>query len=244
MNLLGQVRALHRAWRFRLNSERFGISFLFNRDLKGKTAVDAGANWGIYSYWMHSRVGAEGHVIAFEPQPELSAHLRELRDSFRLRRLEIAEMGLSSQIDELTLRRPKAHWGGATFESESEDSNYYDLIKAKVTTLDTYFENHPARPISFIKCDVEGHEHHVFRGGQNILLEDRPDLLFECYDAENPDCKEFSYLKSVDYEGFCFFGDGFAPISDYVSLRPRMHKKAVRDFVFVPKERARALTNR
>ena len=235
---------LHRAWRFRLRSEKFGVAFLLSRDLKGRTAVDIGANWGVYSYWMHRCVGPEGHVIAFEPQPELSAHLRDLRECLRLRRLEIAEMGLSSQVGELTLRRPKKHWGGASFEVLSDDSRDVDLITAKVTTLNSYFQNHPARPISFIKCDVERHEYHVFRGGDRILLDDRPDLLFECQTPGDPECKVFSYMASLDYEGFCFFGDGFAPVRDYASLRPRMHKKALVDFVFVPKERSLTLTSR
>ena len=71
MNWFARLHFLHRAWRYRLRSEKFGVSFLLSRDLTGKTAVDIGANWGIYSYWMHGLVGAEGHVIAFEPQPEL-----------------------------------------------------------------------------------------------------------------------------------------------------------------------------
>ena len=227
--------------RYRLRSEKFGVSFLLSRDLRGKTAVDIGANWGIYSYWMHGHVGVEGHVIAFEPQPELAAHLRDLRDCFHLYRLELAERGLSSKDGELTLRRPKTHWVGACFEALGRDRGDLDLITANVTTLDGYFENHSARPISFIKCDVEGHEYHVFRGGHRVLMEDRPDLVFECHAAENPQCKVFSYLMSLDYEGYCFFHGGFAPVTDYGSLRPRRHKKALRDFVFVPKESKLAL---
>jgi FkbM family methyltransferase len=240
MNWYARLHFLHRAWRYRLRSEKFGVSFLLSRDLAGKTAVDIGANFGIYSYWMHGRVGAEGHVIAFEPQPELADHLRDLRDCFRLDRLEIAAMGLSSNEGALTLRRPKSHWGGASFEEPGQTSGDVDLITANVTTLDAYFDRHRARPIRFIKCDVEGHEYHVFRGGERILGEDRPDLLFECHDGRSSQCKVFSYLADLDYEGYCFSGGGFAPVADYASLRPRMHPKALVDFVFVPRERSLA----
>jgi FkbM family methyltransferase len=238
VNWWERVHFLHRAWRYRLKSEKFGVSFLRSRDLKGRTAVDIGANLGIYSYWMCRCVGEEGHVIGFEPQPELAAHLKNLRETFRLHRLEIAEVGLSSRESELTLRRPKAHWGGASFEAQWTDASTYDLLPVKVTTLDAYLENHAARPIAFVKCDVEGHEYHVFRGGQNILAKDRPDLLFECHHAEDPDCDVFSYLNVLDYEGYCFFRGGRAPVAEYRSLRSRIHRSALVDFVFAPKERS------
>ena len=237
MNYVARLHFLHRAWRYRLRSEKFGVAFVLNRDLAGKTAVDIGANRGIYSYWLHRQVGPEGRVIAFEPQPELVSDLLDLRDSFHLHRLEVVEMGLSSESGERILRRPRTHWGGASFEGQGEERADLELITTKVTTLDRFFENHAARPISFIKCDVEGHEYHVFHGGQRLLQEDRPDLLFECHDAAQPQCRVFSYLTTLDYEGYCFFRGGLAPVSDYGSLRPRMHKKALVDFVFVPKER-------
>jgi FkbM family methyltransferase len=244
MNRLERLHFLHRAWRYRLRAEKFGVAFLLSRDLAGKTAVDIGAHWGVYSYWMHRLVGAQGHVIAFEPQPELAAHLRDLRDCFRLRRLEIAEMGVSSEIGERTLRRPKTHWGGAGFEGKGEDGRDLDLIRTRVTTLDDYFENHPACPIRFIKCDVEGHEHPVFRGSRRVLTEDRPDLLFECLDGGNPRCEVFSYLTSLEYAGYCFFDGGLAPVADYASLLPGMHRRARVDFVFLPRERTSAETKR
>jgi FkbM family methyltransferase len=238
MHWPARLHFLHRAWRYRLRTEKFAMSFLLARDLRGKTALDIGANQGIYSYWMSRCVGPEGRVIAFEPQPELAAHLRDLRDSFRLRNLEIAEAGLSSRDAELTLRRPKAQWGGASLESYADDARAFDFIPVKVTTIDGYFANHPARPIAFIKCDAENHEHHVFRGGHRILTEDRPDLLFECHGASDPRCEAFAELRTLGYEGYCFFGGGLAPVADYASLRPRMHPKALVDFVFLPAERA------
>ena len=240
MNLFERLHFLHRAWRYRLRSEKFGVSFLLGRELSGKTAIDIGANQGIYSYWMHKKVGPHGTVVAFEPQPELVTHLKRLKASFALDRLEIAGWGLSSVSEEKQLARPK-HWGFASLERQTGDVEY---LKIQVTTLDDYFRNHDARPVRFIKCDVEGHEHHVFRGGKQILQEDRPDLLFECHHATNRDSDVFSFLKRVEYDGFCFYKDGFAPVSEYRSIHHLMDKKALIDFVFVPRERSGALTRR
>ena len=68
MNIVEKAHFLHRAWRYRLRGDKFGVSFLRTRNLAGKTAVDIGAHRGVYSYWMHKQVGTRGSVIAFEPQ--------------------------------------------------------------------------------------------------------------------------------------------------------------------------------
>ncbi|MBM4092435.1 MAG: FkbM family methyltransferase [Planctomycetes bacterium] len=237
MNWLTRLHFLGRAWRHRLSRDRLGIAFILARDLRGKVSVDVGANQGVYSYWMCRRaVGTAGRVVAFEPQPELAAYLRDLRESFHLHQLEVAESALSAQPGALTLRRPKTHWGGASLEHLPGDHGEVDLIPVTVTTLDSYFQNHVARPIKFIKCDVEAHEHHVFRGAHSILTNDRPDLLFECYDAANPYCEVVNYLNDLDYQGYCFFGNRLAPLAEYAALRPHMNKAALYDFVFLPQE--------
>jgi FkbM family methyltransferase len=193
---------------------------------------------------MHRQVGSNGRVVAFEPQPELATYLHDLRSSFGLKQLEIVESGLSSQAGELTLRRPKGHWGGASFSRFHDRTDDLDLIKTPVTTLDSFFANNSGQPVSFIKCDVEGHEYEVFRGAAKILTEDRPELLFECANKDTPHVPVFTYLTSLGYEGYCFYRDGFAPVSEYRALFSQLDKRALRDFVFVPKEKTRGLLRR
>ncbi|MFQ5994985.1 MAG: FkbM family methyltransferase [Acidiferrobacterales bacterium] len=240
MTLFERLHFLHRAWRLRFIAEKFGVGFLLDRDLAGKTAIDIGANRGVYSYWMHKKVGPRGFVIAFEPQPELGSYLREAKHDFRLTQLEIANVALSSVTGETELLRPRHHWGGASMAWHPKGE--LDILKVKAVTLDEYFQNHEARPISFIKCDVEGHEYHVFKGGEQILQEDRPELLFECGFARDPECEAFSYLNGLEYDGFCFYKQGFAPIAKYNLLHDSLHRRALVDFVFVPKEKSHALT--
>ncbi len=236
MNLFDSLHFLHRAWRYRLRSEKFGVGFLLGRDLGGKAAVDIGANRGIYSYWMHKRRAA--NVVAFEPQPELCVGLERLKERFRLERLEIVNAGLSDKAGTMTLWRPHGHWPGASYVAAGHRD---EAIETPVTTLDEYFDAHAGRPVSFIKCDVEGHEEQVFRGGQRLLTDDRPDVLFECFDPAVPDVGVFKYLTEIGFAGFCFSPKGFVPVADYRMVRPAMHKHALIDFVFVPEERAAAL---
>ena len=239
MTVFDRLHFLHRAWRYRCHSEKFGVRFLLSRPLEGATAVDIGANRGVFSYWMHKRVGAHGRVIAFEPQPELVQELMDLKGAFGLRRLTVVPLALSSESGRRVLTRPRNHWGGGGFDIRA--AGECERFEVDVTTLDEYFAAQPGRPVRFIKCDVEGHEHAVFQGARRVLSEDRPDLLFECF-TESHSCPTFRLLHSLGYRGFCFFGRGFAPVERYGALRHRLHRKAVRNFVFVPEERAGELT--
>ena len=50
-------------------------------------------------------------------------------------------------------------------------------------SLDEYVRAGPAP--DFLKCDVEGAEVAVFRGGQRLLTEKRPGILCEMHSDEN-----------------------------------------------------------
>lgn len=44
----------------------------------------------------------------------------------------------------------------------------------------------------------------VFRGGEQLLLRDKPALLFECFDSEVERGELFSYVTGPGYDGFFF----------------------------------------
>lgn len=234
MNLWERLHFLHRAWKYRLRAERDEIGHLLSRDLRGKHVVDIGANRGVYSYWMHRQVGPSGTVVAFEPQPELADYLEQLRRAFRLRRLQIVSSGLSAEPGLRTLVRPRQNWGGASLELVPGDNT--DDFQVELTTLDAFFRGHRSRPVRMIKCDVEGHELEVFRGGTKLLAEDRPELLFECHDWHVERGEIMRLLASLDYDGFFFYRRKLVSFDEYPTLRPTIDKPYL-NFVFMPRER-------
>ncbi len=159
MHIIEKACFLRRSWRYRLRSERQELAFMRGQHLNGATILDIGANKGIYSYWMHKQIGANGNVIAFEPQPELCRYLNNVKSVFHLKRLTIVNAGLSSSAGRRQLMIPHDHCGGASFEHTKNTDKIYS-ITINVTTLCNYFAQHEyLRPIRFIKCDIEGHEH-------------------------------------------------------------------------------------
>lgn len=234
MRLFDRLHALHRFWRYRLRTERAELAFLLGRNLRGHTVVDVGANRGSYSYWMHKAVGVQGNVVAFEPQPELSTYLQDLRDSFKLSRLTIVPAGLSSHPEQTELVRPKHHWGGASLHIAANEST--DIVPITLTTLDDYFAGSELRPIRFLKCDVQGHELEVFLGGERILREDRPEILFEAYDNLIDDERLVSYLQGLGYDGFFLFEGKLTPLSRLMELRPKLSRREkFYNYIFLPR---------
>ena len=229
MNLFERIHVLHRAWRYRLRAERRELAFMRSFDLRGATVVDVGANRGIYSYWMHRATRPDGNVVAFEPQPELVDYLGDLKASFRLDRLHLVAKGLSCKPGTAQLVRPRFHWGGASLNLEPRDDT--DLLEIEITTLDEFFLESDLRPVRFVKADIQDHEYDCFLGGERILREDRPVLLFESEDDKI--ARIVPYLESLDYEVEFLAAGGRVPFRRLKELRQTIQKPYL-NYVAVP----------
>ena len=178
--------------------------------------MDIGAHKGAYLYWMRRAVGPSGTVFAFEPQVELAHYLKE-----RARELggqiTVENVALSDANGVATLDVPAGGPAcGATLEPglRGEKSS----VEVAVQTLDDYFSQRPAIRIALIKCDVEGHELRVFRGGERILREHRPALLFECearHNRRQSMSEVFGFLEGLGYRGSFFLGRKLVPLADF-----------------------------
>lgn len=206
----------------------------------GDLAIDAGAHKGAYTCWMRKAVGKTGEVIAFEPQPELSEKLKTTAQEFGWQNVQVENAGLSSFNGKLDLHVPgSAPSPSASFTSpdSAEDAK---RIKVPVYTLDNYMEaKQMEEPVTFIKCDVEGHELEVFRGARRTLQLDRPVVLFESevrHHPGQPIRRIFSYLNQLNYHGYFFWKRHVKPISEFHStLHQDISKKAyANNFLFLP----------
>lgn len=203
LNPLQKLHMVHRCWRLRFKSEVHSIRYVRECIPAGSTVIDIGANKGVFSIYMSRAVGPGGKLIAFEAQPELGEHLRAVEQSFRLDNMTIVNQGLSAETGRLILRRPEAGSGMASFHADA--AAHLDEIEVAVITLDDYVDAQNTGRVSFIKCDVEGHELDVFRGARRLLLRDRPVLLFECHDDEAERGELFNYLAGLGYDGYFYY---------------------------------------
>lgn len=202
LSFFEKLHAMHRCWRLRFKSEAPSIKYVRTAIPQGVTVLDIGANKGVYSIYLSRAAGPGGRLVAFEAQPELGPHLLDVQQSFRLANMTLVNKGLSSAPGVLTMRRTEAGSGMASFEFNAPEAR--ESIDIAVVALDDYAAEHDLGPVSFIKCDVEGHELPVFKGGEMLLRRDHPTLLFECHDSDAEESELFSYLTDLGYDGFFF----------------------------------------
>jgi FkbM family methyltransferase len=242
MNWIDRLHTFHRLVRYRFRTERAELRYLLGREFHGGSVFDIGAHRGIYSYWMHRRFRDGTRVVAFEPQPELVKFLSEFKQTFRLERMEIAPVGLSSRSGTLRLRRPPGHWGAATFDEFCFDDDQAEAFDVPVTTIDEYVAAHPElRPVRFIKCDVEYHEHEVLAGAERTLREDRPELLVE-WATPRRSYRERLYrqLQRLNYAVYQFEYGRLVPCTSAERQNPPSWELGP-NYVFVPRESAASI---
>src|SRR5579859_1446965 len=79
---------------------------------KGETALDIGANFGFYSYYLSCAVGPSGRVYAFEPIPWTAGVFSMVAAVLRLQNVELLEKGCGNQPGTLKFRAPLQRNGG------------------------------------------------------------------------------------------------------------------------------------
>ena len=158
-----------------------GEDVVMKRIIRGGDVVyDIGANFGIFSLLMSDLVGANGRVLAFEPNPEILKNL-ELTLSKKTN-VKLFPVALSDQEGEATLFVPEdltmASLGNWT--AEAKFGGEIHQTTCQMITLDNLVKTENLPLPAFVKCDVEGAELSVLRGGRSVFdRADAPLFMFE-----------------------------------------------------------------
>ena len=220
--LLARVPALYLAvlMIFRRGSpeKRMYIAIVRNRDV----VLDVGANVGHFTQLFCDLVGSSGQVHAFEPVPStfelLSGNLAPL--SLK-KNVFLNCVALGEQDQETVLFIPNEDHGQAALvrhRAGSWTSNQIREVKVQMIRLDRYAERIPR--IDFIKCDAEGAELLVLRGGESTLRRCRPKIFLEVEEfwtrsfGWTPE-EVVRFLRELGYQHFYRLGSqGLEPESD------------------------------
>jgi FkbM family methyltransferase len=150
---------------------------------QGDLAVDVGANIGYVTNLMATRVGLSGAVIAFEPHPVvfevLSRNVGRWQTDASLGSIEVHRLAMSSKAGRGRLSAVgdiDTHMGLASLRESSETGSASDF-EVELARLDDLLGD---REVQLLKIDVEGHEHEVLRGAEQLLARHRiRDVVFE-----------------------------------------------------------------
>ncbi|MDZ8051111.1 MAG: FkbM family methyltransferase [Aulosira sp. ZfuVER01] len=166
------------------NFERSEVEFVQHSLQPGDIVFDIGANGGIYTVIAAKKVGANGHVYAFEPGYRELDLLRHNIAINNLNNVTIIERAVSNKkgISQFAISDDGA------LNSLAETKHPYQSIKewlnVEVTTIDDIVKELNLKKIDFIKIDVEGAEKLIFEGAKNLLnSENKLKILFESCDV-------------------------------------------------------------
>ncbi len=218
----GLERVINGTDRFRLSAQSRGfIAEKYEPDVWGRVmrevrtgdhVAEVGASMGLYALAFAGRVGAAGHVTAFEPDPESASALE-------------ANISVNGWQDRVTVIRAAAGQssGEVRFASargqESRIETRSDIrdgvITVPMVTLDAALAG---RRIDVIKIDVEGFEQQVLQGARIALTDERRRpraILVEVHPFAWADAgtTSASLLGLLDELGFRVEGMQGAPVS-------------------------------
>lgn len=203
------LQALAKAWDIRSGKWSEPELELLPRAVRpGETALDVGANYGLYSHHL-SRLGGV-RVYAFEPVPFTFRTLRMVARLLRFRGVELVEKGCSDRAGRVTFTVPvqasgavaagQAYIGGRDDTREGREGQVRWAgtrdVTAEVVALDEFLPE-DAR-VTLFKCDIEGAELLAFRGAARTIGRDLPTVICEI----NPWFLEGFQLRLEDLLGF------------------------------------------
>ena len=170
---------------------------------RGGTAVDVGANQGLFSYALSD---IADRVIAFEPNPDYAFFARWMLRG----RAEVHQLALSDASGRGTLYVPISddgmvlHFAGNLQRTHSQFRSM-QTFDVEIRTLDEF----GLMGVRFIKADVEGSEREVLDGARATIARDRPIILLELLSGTHADpadcaaaiCEYFGYDAFIVQRG-------------------------------------------
>lgn len=150
------------------------LEFVRRHAAPNTTAIDVGANIGIFTVPLALAVGNRGHVVAIEPEPE---NARRLLDNVLLNDVDNVQVRVMAAGDRDGSARLHEGRDPAFHSVETAAESTGTLIR--VETLDEIWTRTGSPRVSLVKIDTEGGEQTVLRGSTRMLRACHPVLLVE-----------------------------------------------------------------
>jgi FkbM family methyltransferase len=144
----------------------------------GSTAIDVGANVGLFTVVLGRAVGPKGRVWAFEPHPGNRIRLIENLRLNQLDNVEVVEVAIGSSDGAAVLHvgsDPAYHSTVAVRESKGTGQS----LNVRAERLDTVWRRFASPQVSVLKIDVEGGEMDVLEGAAELVSQCQPILMVE-----------------------------------------------------------------
>lgn len=153
---------------------------MMGRILKaGDVFIDAGANIGWHTVISAKLVGANGRVLAFEPDPKNAALLRKNVQHNGLTNVDVIEEALASKPGIQKLHLSEGNFGDHILGLEQAGTRATRDVTC--TTIDEALAKRHIDPtrLALAKFDIQGSEVDALKGMREALTKKRPPLILE-----------------------------------------------------------------
>lgn len=193
---------------------------------KGMVAADIGANCGYYSVMFAEFVGADGYLLAVEPNPRVFELLKrsvELNGfAQRVGTRQVALGDADHQLIKLFVPHTEPKNALVVAPDFAGDPDRGILVDVPSCTLDHLCSE--LASVDFIKIDAEGSEEQIFAGMAELLRRCRPVIVMEVNVARYANASSFLSRLNDLYGGLyqIAFDGSTQPISPDVLLSQRV----------------------
>jgi FkbM family methyltransferase len=198
----------------------------------GAMALDLGANIGAYTGFLSRHVGTRGQVISVEPVPYTFSTLQRNVRVLRLANVTCVNAAVSDREGEALMELPEYPAGGTNYYQARVvpvlNSDHAPAVSVRTTRVDSIVPD-PAM-LTFVKCDVEGHELAALAGAERVLAAGTASWLIEV--AGDPDdvtdagWRVFRIFETHGYSAWCLRHGRLSPrqvgdlVTNYFFLKP------------------------
>lgn len=212
--------------------------FMMNRLMPVQgTFLDIGANIGFYSTHL-AKIHPQLKIHSFEPLPKTFSYLKRHIEMNKCSGVRIYNFGFSDKEGEFTYYYYSSGSGNASMAKLSDQEGVQE-INCKVRKLDDFTRENKIKA-DFIKCDVEGAELFVFKGGTETIQRNRPIVFTEIlrkWSAKfnyNPN-EIFDLFSAMDYQAFVAVSGRLRPFK-------RMSEETIEtNFFLIPEEKKQTI---
>lgn len=163
------------------------INFLLSDDKKF-LFFDVGANLG-QSIRRFKKIKSNTMIHSFEPTPDLSEKIK--REFYNDKNVKINNCGVAEKKGFLNFYSYKYHkinslvkidedtkfYKSRLFTSENKKNDFLEIIKIKVTDIDSYCDENNINEIDFIKIDTQGSEDLILLGMDEMLTNNKISII-------------------------------------------------------------------
>jgi len=165
----------------------------------GQTAVDIGANYGLYTLSIANIVGPSGHVWAFEPATATAAMLAE---SLSINGFDNVTLEQSAVSNSAGTARLSVHSQSELNTLVRDEDPAHLTESVRVVTLDEYSQLQDRRTIDFVKIDAEGEEINILEGGSRFFASCSPLVQYEVKEGQQTHLHLVHAFARMGYDSY------------------------------------------